>query len=83
MREQYSLSRIGIPTGPHTVESRVKQSQIMDGKLFKDQFGNVYETTGIAADKLGLDRSAIHAVLRGKHHHTKGFVFTYIDEVLK
>jgi hypothetical protein len=49
-------------------------------KPFEDQFHRRFESVRQAARVLELDSSSISKVLRGKLSHTKGYVFTYLQE---
>jgi hypothetical protein len=57
---------------------RVKIARTLGGKPIRDQNGVVYATIAAAASQLGLRRSGIQLVLRGKYTHTGGYRFSYV-----
>lgn len=55
----------------------VKWSRSHGGKPFKDQFGNIYQSTMEAERALNFDHSGIQKVLAGKRRQCNGYIFTY------
>lgn len=66
--------------GPHTPEQRLRMARARGARPFTDQFGNRYDSVREAGRQLGVDSSAISAVLKGRLSHTKGYIFKYLEE---
>lgn len=49
------------------------------GRLFKDETGRVWVSTGQAARALGLRASSVWLVLNGRSKQTGGHVFVYLE----
>ena len=60
-------------------EHRVASSRVQGGRPVVDENGNVYQTRGEAALKLGLWTQNIRLVLRGRMKTTGGHSFRYLD----
>jgi hypothetical protein len=76
-RAAMSKSRMGHVT---TKETRLKLRAKNKSKPFKDQYGNLYHSLGDASEILGLKKTQIQQVLKGKRKSWHGYIFTYTNE---
>lgn len=61
-----------------TAVVRIKIAKTLGGRPIQDQYGSVYATIAEAVRTLGVRRSSVQLVLRGKYRHTAGYVFHYV-----
>jgi hypothetical protein len=67
------------PLTKHDLKHNIKISQAMGGQKFMDEQGNVYNTLGEAAERLGLQASHIQEVLHGKRDQANGHTFKFVQ----
>ncbi len=65
-----------------TDTQRAAMSCRYGGRPIQDQFGTVFISKTEAARKLGLGRSSITQVLKGRERHAGGYTFSYVGEPL-
>jgi hypothetical protein len=67
----------------YVFEPNVSQEEILNSYHsgpFMDQYGNIYQSHREASDKLGVPKSGVCEVLKGKRKATLGYVFSYIGD---
>jgi hypothetical protein len=67
------------PLTKHDEKHNIKISRSMGGQRFIDEQGNIYNTLGEAAERLGLQASHITEVLHGQRDQAHGHTFKFID----
>ena len=76
----HTLGGEGVTGLYHSLERRIRNSQIQGGKSFIDQNGNKYYSPMQAERLLGVTKSKIRNILKKKELKGSGYTFEYIDE---
>lgn len=78
-RQILSLVHRGSKRPPRDETYSRNASLAHGGRLFKDESGRVWVSTGQAARELGLRASSVWSVLNGRMKQTGGHVFVYVE----
>lgn len=78
-KAQMRKANLGSKRPPRSIEYSINASRANGGKPFVDELGNRYESIGHAARSLGISKSPIVGVLKGRFKHTRGHTFKYLE----
>jgi group I intron endonuclease len=78
IRAKISATLSGRKNGPHSAERRAKISAAVSKSIWASN-GKVYKSAVAASRELGVHRSHICLVLKGKVSAAKGYTFKYVE----